>query len=582
MQYNAGHYGVIITDGTGRITMVNDAAKALLGLENTHITGKIIKDIIPDSRLTDMLYTERFSKEERLTVHGRPLVISRTPVSESTSVAGSIFVLQDVSEYEDLKREIQSLRNDKTELEAIFDSSFDEIFVIDGNGIALKINRAGDTYYGVDTSEMIGRNVIELEEQGYFKPSVTRMVMEKKERVTTTQKTRTGKELIVTANPVFDKQGNIIRVVVNSRDISELSTLRKRLMEAEQLAETYRKQVIKLESDSNVKKELIADSHDMKQILEMVDKVARVDSTVLITGESGVGKGVIANRIHKLSSRSEGPYISINCGAIPENLLESELFGYAPGAFTGAQKGGKKGLIQMGEGGTVFLDEVAELPLNLQVKLLHAIQQKSVMPVGGTAPIEVDVRFIAATNRNIKEMVKNGEFREDLFYRLNVIPLEIPPLRQRRQDIIPLVEYYLHVINQKYGMSKKLAPETRDILKRYNWPGNVREVENIVERMAVTSDSVELKPVHLPDYVLDQISKSNNTIFVPDLCHLEEAVQQVEKQLITKAYNLYGNTYLMAEALGGNQSTVVRKMKKYLAMPRRKPGPGGKSRASQQ
>lgn len=573
MHFNNASYGVVVTDNAGRITMVNNTAKSLLGYENHILTGKIIKDIIPDSRLTDMLWTERGSKEEKLTVGGRPIIISRSPVSENNTVPGNIFVLQDASENEALKREIKRLKEDKTELEAIFNSSYDEIFVIDGNGIALKINKAGDTYYGVALDQIIGRNVLELEEQGLFKPSVTRQVFEKKERVTITQETRSGKKLIVTGNPVFDDHGNIIRIVVNSRDVSELTNLRQRLMEAEQLAETYRKQVMKLESNGTIQKEFIANSPDMKQILDMVDKVARVDSTVLITGESGVGKGIVASRIHKLSIRSEGQFISINCGAIPENLLESELFGYAPGAFTGAQKGGKKGLIQMGDGGTVFLDEVGELPLNLQVKLLHAIQQKSVMPVGGTAPVDVNVRFIAATNRNIKEMVKEGTFREDLYYRLNVIPLEIPPLRQRRQDILPLVEYYLGIINKKYGMAKKMAQETRDILERYDWPGNVREVENIVERLAVTSDSVELKPVHLPNYVLNHLSKTTNAIYVPDLCPLDDAVQQVEKQLITKAYNTYGNTYLMAEVLGVNQSTVVRKMKKYLSMPRRKPGP---------
>ncbi|MBF7081543.1 sigma 54-interacting transcriptional regulator [Desulfallas sp. Bu1-1] len=573
MQLNTSNHGVITTDAAGRITMLNEAARVLLGLEYRHITGTMIKEIIPDSRLTDVLWTDRTTVEEQLTIFGRRVVVSRTPVYENTRPIGSIFIIQDITEHEKLKERLRRLEEVNEELEAILDSSYDEIFVIDGNGITKRINKAGESYYGVKTSELVGKNVLDLEKEGYFSPSVTRLVFERKQRVTITQHTRSGKELIVTANPVFDERGNIIRIVVNSRDISELATLRQRLKETEQLAETYRKQVMQLESDKTRRKEFIARSPQMVKLLELVDKVAGVDSTVLITGESGVGKGVVANRIHRLSGRCDGPFVSINCGAIPENLLESELFGYAPGAFTGALKGGKRGLIPMGDGGTVFLDEVAELPLNLQVKLLHVIQQKNVMPVGGTAPVNVDVRFIAATNRNIRDMVAEGKFREDLFYRLNVIPLEIPPLRDRREDIMPLVEYYLDAINRKYGMAKKLAPETRAILERYGWPGNVREVENIVERLAVTSDTVEIQPAHLPGYVLNHVSKNLNKIYVPDVCPLGDAVEEVEKQLIEKAYKTYGNTYRMAEALGINQSTVVRKMKKYLSMPRRKPGP---------
>jgi PAS domain S-box-containing protein len=553
--------------------MLNEAARVLLGLEYRHITGRMIKEVIPDSRLTDVLWTDRSTVEEQLTILGRRVVVSRTPVYENARPIGSIFIIQDITEHEKLKERLRRLEEVNEELEAILDSSYDEIFVIDGNGITKRINKAGESYYGVKTEELVGKNVFDLEKEGYFSPSVTRLVFERRQRVTINQKTCSGKDLIVTGNPVFDERGNIIRIVVNSRDISELATLRQRLKETEQLAETYRKQVMQLESDKTRRKEFIARSPQMVKLLELVDKVAGVDSTVLITGESGVGKGVVANRIHRLSGRRDGPFVSINCGAIPENLLESELFGYAPGAFTGALKGGKRGLIPMGDGGTVFLDEVAELPLNLQVKLLHVIQQKNVIPVGGTVPVSVDVRFIAATNRNIRDMVAEGKFREDLFYRLNVIPLEIPPLRERREDIMPLVEYYLDAINRKYGMAKKLAPETRAILERYGWPGNVREVENIVERLAVTSDTVEIQPAHLPGYVLNHVSKKENKIYVPDVCPLGDAVEEVEKQLIEKAYKTYGNTYRMAEALGINQSTVVRKMKKYLSMPRRKPGP---------
>ncbi|SFH06201.1 PAS domain S-box-containing protein/intein N-terminal splicing region [Desulfotomaculum arcticum] len=574
MQLTTGSHGVITADAAGRITMLNDAARALLGLELRSVIGRSVKEIIPDTRLTDVMLDDRESKEEKISVGGKRLIVSRTPVYENARLVGSIFIVQDTSELEKVKEQMLELKQAKDELEVILNSSYDEIFVIDGKGITRKINKAGESFYGVDTNKMIGRNVTELEENGYFSPSVTRLVFDRKERATITQTTRSGKELIVTGNPVFDENGNITRVVVNSRDISELSSLRRLLKDTERLADNYRKQVLQLKSEQKgAQRDLIASSPQMLTLLEMVDKVAAVDSTVLITGESGVGKGVVAARIHNMSSRSTGPFVTINCGAIPENLLESELFGYVPGAFTGARKGGKKGLIEMGNGGTVFLDEIGELPLNLQVKLLHVIQQKNVLPVGGTAPVEVDVRFVAATNRDLKKMVQEGSFREDLFYRLNVIPMEIPPLRERREDVDVLLGYYLDLFNKKYGMAKKFTPEVREVLDRYSWPGNVREVENIVERLAVTSDGTEIKPVHLPDYVLSRISEKNNKIYIPDLCPLDEAVQEVEKQLLEKAFKTFGNTYRMAEALNINQSTVVRKMKKYLSAPKRRPGP---------
>ena len=574
MQLTTGSHGVIMADAAGRITMLSDAARALLGLGFLSVNGRLVKEIIPDTRLTDVLLNDRESKEEKITANGKKLIISRTPVYENARMVGSIFIIQDTSELEKVKKQMQQLKEAKDELEAILDSSYDEISVVDAKGIIRKINKAGESFYGLESNELIGSNVYELEEQGYFSPSAARVALEKKEPVTVTQATRSGKELIVTGNPVFDEKGNVIRVVVNSRDVSELSSLRRMLKDTERLADNYRKQMLQLNTEQQAaQRDIIASSRQMVALLEMVDKVAAVDSTVLITGESGVGKGMVAQRIHKMSSRSAGPFITINCGAIPENLLESELFGYAPGAFTGARKGGKKGLIEMGSGGTVFLDEIGELPLNLQVKLLHVIQQKNVLPVGGTVSVDVDVRFVAATNRKLKNMVQEGSFREDLFYRLNVIPVEIPPLRERREDVDVLLNYYLDLFNKKYGMVKRFSKEVKEILDRYSWPGNVREVENIVERLAVTSDGAEIKPVHLPEYVLSKVSEKNNTIYIPDLCPLDDAVQEVERQLIERAFKTFGNTYRMAEALNINQSTVVRKMKKYLSAPKRKPGP---------
>lgn len=574
--FNAIYQGIVIIDQSGVITTFNKAAEVLLGIDRHKAVGHLIDDVIPYNRLTEVLATGQPQISQKLDIEGKTLVVNRTPIMRDGIVSGAVAVFDDISVWEAMARELVTVKELKDDLEAIFNSSYDEIFVIDGKGVVTKVNKISETYYGAKTDELIGKNVLELEKQGYFRPSVTRLVFEEKRRITIAQKTRNGKELIVTANPVFDESGQIIRVVVNSRDITELTSLRQKLTETEKLAESYRTQILQLQREKINSNEIIAQSVQMKQLMDLVAKIALVDSTVLITGESGVGKGVIAARIHKLSGRHEGPFIAINCGAIPANLLESELFGYDSGAFTGAKKEGKKGLIQLGDGGTVFLDEVAELPLNLQVKLLHVIQQKSLMRVGGSKQIDVNVRFIAATNRDIKQMVKDGTFREDLFYRLNVIPLTIQPLRYRSDDIMPLIQHFLGIFNAKYGTNKRFSPEARDILIKYHWPGNVREVENIVERLLVTTESADILPIHLPDYIINSSESTNSRVYVLDLCPLDDAVEQVEKQLIEKAYQRYSNTYRMAEALRINQSTVVRKMQKYMPSAGGRPGPGAR------
>jgi len=428
---------------------------------------------------------------------------------------------------------------------------------------------------------MVGKNVRELEKLGYFSPSVVDIVLEEKRRITIPQKTKTGKQLIVTANPVFEQDNNIIRVVVNSRDVTELTNLRQKLQDTEKLAETYRNQIMQMKEKHDESLTIIADSDQMKQILEMVTRVAQVESTVLMLGESGVGKGVLAKKIHDLSKRAEGRFITINCGAIPENLLESELFGYEPGAFSGARKEGKKGLIEMVHKGTLLLDEVGELPLSLQVKLLTVIQERKVMRVGGSESKSVDIRIIAATNRDIQKMVKEGEFREDLYYRLNVIPVVIPPLRHRKEDIPPLVHYFLAKFNGKYQLNKKVTPEALELMTNCYWKGNVREVENIIERLVVTTDSNDIEPAHLPDYILNSSTSVNNRVYVMDICPLREATEELERQMISKAFERYDNTYKMAEVLDVNQSTIVRKMKKYIGKdnrPRgRRPGQNAKN-----
>ncbi len=310
-------------------------------------------------------------------------------------------------------------------------------------------------------------------------------------------------------------------------------------------------------------KQFIVHSGCMKELTKMAIRVAKVDSTVLIQGESGVGKELIADVIHSHGARSKGPLIKINCGAIPENLLESEFFGYEPGAFSGASRKGKIGLFELANGGILFLDEIGDMPLNLQVKLLRVLQDKEIIRVGGIRPIKVDIRIITGTNRNLTEMINNRQFRQDLYYRLNVVPIHVPALRERREDIPVLTNYFLEYFNHKYlanSTHKKLAPEVVDCFMKHDWPGNVRELENLIERLIVTTAQSYITMSDLPPW-LDK-SKTNNTGPAENIS-LRCAVEDTERKLLQYAFSRYKSTYEVARVLEINQSTVVRKAAKY-------------------
>lgn len=464
----------------------------------------------------------------------------------------------------DRKQTLLSISHDPEfmELEKIIHGSFDEILVTDQTGTITKISSRCKELYGVGAEELIGKNTIELEEKGIFTPSLTPKVLEKKEKVSCIQVTCTGKKLYVIGNPIFDDEGNLYRIVFNSREVSEIEALENRLHETEALLDQYKRELKHLKQIVLDKKEIVYKSNSMKQVYELAKRVAQVDSTVLIVGETGVGKGMMARYIHEQSSRKQHKIIEVNCGAIPDNLIESELFGYEGGAFTGAQKQGKKGVIELAEGGTLFLDEIGELPLHVQVKLLQFLQDKTFRRVGGGDLVHVDTRIIAATNQDLTMLVKEKKFREDFYYRLNVIPISIPPLRHRKEDIPVLADYLLERLNAKYDLNKKIDEEVYQTLLQYSWPGNVRELENLMERLFVTSEGKSITVSDLPEHLIEP-KHSSTGLLVKNIYPLKQAVEEVEKQLISMAYETYKNTYKCAEVLEVNQSTIVRKMKKY-------------------
>jgi len=314
---------------------------------------------------------------------------------------------------------------------------------------------------------------------------------------------------------------------------------------------------------STTPKQFVVHSKLMRDLVKMTIRVAKVESTVLIQGESGVGKELIADVIHANSNRNNGPLIKINCGAIPENLLESEFFGYEPGAFSGASRKGKVGLFELATGGILFLDEIGDMPLSLQVKLLRVLQDKEITRVGGIKPIKVDIRILTGTNRNLNEMINNRMFRQDLYYRLNVVPIHVPSLRERREDIPVLTSYFLDYFNRKYyanEVDKKLDTEVIACFMKHDWPGNVRELENLIERLVVTTAHDHIVVEDLPMW-LDSINHEPSG-YQPNIS-LRSAVEETERKLLQYAFARYNSTYEVARVLEINQSTVVRKAAKY-------------------
>ncbi|SFL40885.1 PAS domain S-box-containing protein [Desulfomicrobium norvegicum] len=474
-----------------------------------------------------------------------------------------IVLLRDVQEDMLRAREIAKLRSMSKELDAIIDSSFDGIFITDGNGRALRVNRAYERITGIRAKEVMGRPMAELVTEGFYDESVTLKVLQSRRIETIIQKVRDSKTIVVTGNPIFDDDGEIWRVVTNVRDVTELRKLQQELERLAELQNHYQRELDTLRRNINPNPEIIIRSKKMREIHDQAMRLAQVDSSVLITGESGVGKEVVARLIHDNSHRHRGPFVKISCAAIPEQLLESELFGYKAGAFTGALRSGKQGVFETANGGTLFLDEIGEMPLGLQAKLLRVLQERTIVPVGGVRETPIDVRIIAATNRDLDDMVQAKEFRSDLYYRLNVVPLFIPPLRERQEAIIDFVYHFLSRYNQKYGLNKQIEPDAMDMLIASKWPGNVRQLSNTMERLVVMARGDVITGAEAEKVLHSSRDNNSACAKTPRSVTLKEAVDLAERDALLQALRSHPSSRAAARALGVNQSTVVRKAQRH-------------------
>lgn len=462
---------------------------------------------------------------------------------------------------------------------AVLESSFDGIFLTDQRATPLWCNRSYEVISGLQARDVLGIPMEQLVKQGVISKSATIMALDQGHAVTIEQTFTTGKRALVTSTPIYDETDRICMVVTNVRDVSELFALQETLDTQRELSARYEREIELIREQILHTPEMVAEDPATLNLLRIVGRAAQLDTVVLIQGETGAGKERVASYIHQRSPRAKKNFIRVNCGAIPENLAESELFGYERGAFTGANREGKAGLFEVADKGTIFLDEVGELSLSVQTKLLRILQERELTRVGGSRPIKVDVRVIAATNRDLQKCVREGTFREDLFYRLSVFPVYVPPLRERKKDIVTLAHNVIRELNHNYENKKTISVGAEAVLLQYDWPGNVRELRNVMERAFIMSDGEEILAEDLaimdngslhtpqtisPTYGVAPAAPPKQPA-PPPAESLQAQVQRFEAALIGRALQEEGSLRGAARRLQMDPATLLRRKKKYEA-----------------
>lgn len=441
---------------------------------------------------------------------------------------------------------------------AVTDASGDFIFCNEKYVSVCRYNTIGLT-----PENIVGQNMRDILWKGNLdaRQSAALLSAERRERVRSIFQAPLYKLVMSTSVPVMDKMGRVKYVVTIVQDENEVFRLTST---SEEVREMYTNYLEK--NDQKLKERVIIVSEPMREILNQCLQVSNSDISVLLLGESGVGKDVISRLIYENSARRDRPFIALNCGAIPENLIESELFGYAPGAFTGASKSGKAGLFEAANTGTIMLDEIGDLSLPMQVKLLRVLENRQVTRIGSVRPIQVDFRLISATNKNLMKKVENGEFRKDLYYRINAFRITVPPLRDRLEDISALAAHYLAIYNLKYKINRNMTSEALQELTYYKWPGNIRELRNVMEQLAVLTKTDEIKPELVREVLYGEESVSGSdepAVVVKRLIPLKEAVGLTERQILEMVKQKENSSYKAARILKVDQTTVLRKLKKY-------------------
>ena len=553
--------GVMTINASGIITLFNPAAEAITGLKAEIIIGKPVNDVIPHTGLMRVLESG-VSELNRIVEAGNSQIMTkRSPIIKNNKIVGAVTIFQDVTELQKLASELEEVKDLKSTLDSIVNSIFDCIVVVDKNGSVTMMNDAYGEFLHIDPKKAIGRHVTDVIEN-------TRMhIVAQTGKAEICDMQKIGEHNTVVTRIPIEKDGTVTGAVgkVMFRDAKDLKVLARKMTSLQSELEYYKEELRKFQGGKYTIESIIGSGEKIQWLKTTALRAAKGNSTVLVTGESGTGKELFAQAVHYASTRRHGPFIKINCASIPENLLESELFGYEEGAFTGARKGGKPGKFEMANSGTIFLDEIGDMPMPMQAKLLRVLQEREVERVGGTKTNPVDVRVIAATNRDIDIMMEKGSFRQDLYYRLNIITLHIPPLRERPEDIPELCEALLSKINREFQFDLDgISPEAMELLMNYDWPGNVRELENVLERSVNLMDEIgKILPEHLPPTLrrgiaIREMTKKEKTQ------ELAGIMEDAEKQAICEALEAAGgNRSQAAKMLGIHRSGFYQKLSKY-------------------
>lgn len=559
--------GIFVVDEEKNIINFNESGLKMIKMNAENVMNNRAENIFNRDHVNKVFISGETILNQMQITDKMGVLVDYSPIVDfNGQVEGIIIIVQDLPMVEEMAMEIEHIKNLNQDLNAILSTIYDEILVVNSKGELIRYSESFiSEFWDVKLKDLIGKNLLDLENKGLFTPSVTRLVLEQKKKVSVVQETKGGKKILAVGNPVFNEKGEIERIIIASRDITETTKLKTELREIKKISDQYKQELETFKNKDQLFKKIIYCSPKMERIMEHVNKISNFSSTVLISGESGVGKEVIAQAIHQLGSRSNQAFLKLNCGAIPENLLESELFGYIGGAFTGAEKSGKEGYFQKADKGILFLDEIGEMPISLQVKLLRVLQEQEVVPIGSTTPIPINVQIVAATNKRLEKMVEQGTFREDLFYRLNVIPIHVPSLRERPEDIPLLAFHFLQQINDKYNKNYHLSQDALNLLEVHSWPGNIRELQNMVERLAVSADHPTIDAHFVNQFLSIGNDFRKEKPLISKVSPLQETLDYVEEQLILLAIKQYKTTTKAAKALGVSQSSVSRKYQKILS-----------------
>lgn len=562
-------FGFAMLDNKLSIRKFNNRIACMLNQQSNDLTGEFILNIFPEMSIFKFSKNHEFNKLHR--DNGQTIAVDLVQIENSKEPSYFIFC-RDLTKYEGLKTQLSQLNDQTIMYSKMFNVLSDGIYITDGQGVTLYVNDAFLQLSGLKREAVIGKDVFALRETGVVPNSCAATVLYNRKPATVINDYYGGKKCLVSGTPVYIND-ELIRVVCVIRDVTELIELQDMVAKEKSLALCYKKKLKEYEAiqiDMNLIK---TQSKSMQDIYDKAMKIAKYDSPVLLLGETGVGKDYLANFIHKICGRgNDNCLIKVNCGAIPEHLLESELFGYEPGAFTGAHKQGKAGLFELANNGTLYLDEIGDMPLSLQVKLLNALQDKKIYRLGGTKTIKLTARIIAATNANISRLIEEGKFRRDLYYRLNIITITIPPLRERREDIVHMAINFLEQFNKQYNKTCCFSPKTLEMFLSYDWPGNIREMRNIIERMVIVAnqdcieinsfDSKFLESLNLKNST-DYAYTYNNTASVINKQTLKESLYMFEEKLLREAIEFHSTLKEAAQTLDIDLSTLVRKQQKY-------------------